>query len=95
MEFVPKSAFLPVARFNFPQLSKLARGQNYSGLAGHYLLLTKSRVKKHSEVEQKLATGYVNSKNCLFREINRNVEWVFSDNAVELQKLVNRLLQGK
>jgi len=39
-----------------------------------------------------LATGYVNSKNCLFREVNRGVEWTFSDNAVELQKIVNRLL---
>jgi glycerophosphoryl diester phosphodiesterase len=95
MEFVPKSAFLPVARFNFFQLSKLARGQNYSGLAGHYLLLTKSRVKKHRELEQKLATGYVNSKNCLFREMNRGVEWVFSDNAAEMQKIVNQLLQNK
>jgi glycerophosphoryl diester phosphodiesterase len=42
-----------------------------------------------------LATGYVNSKNCLFRELNRGVEWIFSDNAVELQKVVNQLLQDK
>ena len=92
IEFVPKSAFLPVASFNFSRLSKLAIGQNYSGFAGHYVLLTKSRLKKHRELKQKLATGYVNSKNCLFREVNRNVEWIFSDNAVELQKIVNRLL---
>jgi glycerophosphoryl diester phosphodiesterase len=42
---------------------------------------------------QNLATGYVNSKNCLFRELNRGVEWIFSDNAVALQKIVNQLLQ--
>ena len=95
IEFVPKSTFLPVAHFNFFQLSKLAIGQNYSGLAGHYALLTKSRLKKHRELKQKLATGYVNSKNCLFREVNRNVEWVFSDNAVELQKVVNQLLENE
>jgi glycerophosphoryl diester phosphodiesterase len=93
IECVPRSALLPVAHFNFSQLSKMAIAQNYSGLAGHYVLLTKSRLKKHNEVNQKLATGYVNSKNCLFRELNRNVEWMFSDNAVELQKVVNRLLQ--
>jgi glycerophosphoryl diester phosphodiesterase len=90
--FVPKSTFLPIAQFNFFQLSKSAIGQNYSGFAGHYALLTKSRLKKHRELKQKLATGYVNSKNCLFREVNRGVEWTFSDNAVELQKIVNRLL---
>jgi glycerophosphoryl diester phosphodiesterase len=50
-------------------------------------------LKKHRKLKQKLATGYVNSKNCLFRELNRDVEWIFSDNAVELQQIVNQLLQ--
>jgi glycerophosphoryl diester phosphodiesterase len=90
---VPRSALLPVAYLNFSQLSKLAIAQNYSGFAGHYLLLTRFRLKKHRAFNQKLATGYVNSKNCLFRELNRGVEWIFSDNAVELQKVVNQLLQ--
>jgi glycerophosphoryl diester phosphodiesterase len=93
--FVPESAFLPIARFNFPRLSSLAIRQNLGGIAGHYFLLTAARQKKHQKLRQKMGTGYVNSKNCLFRELNRNVEWVFSDNAVELQKIVNRLLQDK
>jgi glycerophosphoryl diester phosphodiesterase len=94
IECVPRSAFLPIAHVNFSQLSKMAIAQKYSGLAGHYALLTKSRLKKHKKLKQKLGTGYVNSKNCLFRELNRNVEWMFSDNAVELQKVVNQLLQN-
>jgi glycerophosphoryl diester phosphodiesterase len=93
IECVPRSALLPVAHFNFLRLSKMALKQNYSGFAGHYVLLTRARLKKHRKFKQKLATGYVNSKNCLFRELNRNVEWIFSDNAVELQKVVNRLLE--
>jgi glycerophosphoryl diester phosphodiesterase len=93
IECVPRSAFLPIALLNFSRLSKIAIAQNYSGLSGHYALLTRSRLNKHKKLEQKLGTGYVNSKNCLFRELNRNVEWMFSDNAVELQKIVNRLLE--
>jgi glycerophosphoryl diester phosphodiesterase len=92
--FAPKSAFILIARFNFFQLSKLAIEQNYTGLAGHYLFLTASRLKKHWKSQQKVGTGYINSKNCLFRELNRGVEWIFSDNAVELQQIVNRLLQN-
>jgi glycerophosphoryl diester phosphodiesterase len=92
---IPKSAFIPVARFNFFRLSQLAIAQNYTGLAGHYFFLTASRLKKHWKSKQKVGTGYINSKNCLFRELNRGVEWIFSDNAVELQKIVNRLLQEK
>jgi glycerophosphoryl diester phosphodiesterase len=94
IEFAPQSAFLPVARFNFFRLSKLAIKQNLSGVAGHYLLLTAARLKKHQKLQQKIGTGYVNSKNCLFRELNRNVEWIFSDNAAELQKIVNQLLHS-
>ena len=93
IDCVPATAFLPVAIFNFFRLSKLAITQNYSGVAGHYALLTRSRVKKHKASRQNLATGYVNSLNCLFRELNRGVKWVFSDNAVKLQKAVNQLLQ--
>jgi glycerophosphoryl diester phosphodiesterase len=93
IEFVPKSAFLPVASFNFSRLSKLAIRQNLGGVAGHYLLLTSARLKKHQKLQQKVGTGYANSKNCLFRELNRNVEWIFSDNASELQGIVNRLRQ--
>ena len=93
IECVPKSALLPVAQLNFWRLSKMAIEQNYSGVAGHYVLLTRAHLKKHRKLNQKLATGYVNSKNCLFRELNRNVEWIFSDNAVELQQIVNQLLQ--
>ena len=92
IDCVPRNAFLPVADLNFSQLSKLAIEQNYSGVAGHYALLTRSRLKKHKIFMQHLAPGYVNSKYCLFRELNRGVEWVFSDNAVELQKTVNRLI---
>jgi glycerophosphoryl diester phosphodiesterase len=95
IECAPRSALLPVAHLNFFQLSKLAIEKGYSGIAGHYLLLTRSRLKMHRAFNQKLATGYVNSKNCLFRELNRGVEWIFSDNAVELQKVVNQLLQDK
>ena len=93
IECVPRSAMLPVAHFNFSRLSKMAIRKNYSGFAGHYFLLTKSRLKKHTRLRQKLATGYVNSQNCLFRELNRNVEWMFSDNAAELQRIVDQLLQ--
>jgi glycerophosphoryl diester phosphodiesterase len=93
IDCVPAAAFLPVAQFNFFQFSKLAITRNYSGVAGHYVLLTRSRLKKHRAVNQNLATGYVNSINCLFRELNRGVEWIFSDNAVELQKDVNRILR--
>jgi len=41
---------------------------------------------------QSIGTGYICSKNCLIRELNRGVKWIFSNNAVELQGILNSLL---
>ena len=89
--FAPKSAFLLVATMNLSQLSELALAKDYRGVAGHYFLLTNAILAKHYEKGQKVGSGYPGSKNCLFREINRGIEWIFSNNAGELQAVVNKL----
>jgi len=95
IDFVPKSTFIPIARLNSRKLSDLSRQENYCGLAGHYLFLTRTLLKKHFDVQQKVGTGYIGSKYCLFRELNRGIEWIFSNHAADLQKIVQRLLQSR
>ena len=92
--FVPTSAFIPVAMLNLSRLSELAVKKGYGGVAGHYLLINKSILAKHRAHGQKVGTGYPASKNCLFREINRGVEWIFSNNAGELQSLAKSLIKN-
>ena len=82
INFVPKSSFIPIAQLNISQISKLALKENYRGVAGHYLLLTKALLGRHFKQQQKVGSGYIGSKNCLFRELNRGIEWIFSNNAV-------------
>ncbi|HKJ34524.1 MAG TPA: glycerophosphodiester phosphodiesterase family protein [Balneolales bacterium] len=95
VEFVPSSAYLLVSETNTKKLSKIAFGQNYGGLTGHYLLLTKDLVQKHHNTGQKVGTGFIKSRNCLFREIHKNVDWIFSNQAVELQKIIDGLIVQK
>jgi glycerophosphoryl diester phosphodiesterase len=90
--FVPASTFIPIATLNMSRFSKLAIEKEYCGVAGHYLLLTDAILKKHHQNSQLVGTGYSGSKNCLFREINRGVEWIFSNNAGELQTIINGLV---
>ena len=90
--FVPPSIFIPIAGLDMARFSKLALEKKYGGVAGHYLLLTDAVLKKHRQKDQRVGTGYPGSKNCLLREINRGVEWIFSNNADELQEIINRLL---
>jgi len=87
--WLPPAAFLPIAELNVGRLSDLSIRENYGGILGHYLLLTASVLKKHQNHQQKVGTGFVNSKRCLFRELNRGVHGVFSDNAIDLQTVCN------
>jgi glycerophosphoryl diester phosphodiesterase len=92
IDFVPSSTFVPSARFNVKQLSDLAITNNYRGIAGHYVLITDTLLKKHHLQKQCVGTGYICSQNCLFRELNRGVEWIFTNHALKLQSICDSLL---
>ena len=93
INFAPRSTYLPIARINIHRLSDLAIQKNYGGLRGHYLFLTTRLLRRHKAQHQRVGTGFIASKNCLFRELNRGVDWVFSNHAGKLQLLVDTLLQ--
>ena len=88
IKFVDTSAKILVAEFNKKKLSKISLTKKYAGLGGHYLLLDKKLVEEHLAYGQKIGVGYPNSKNNLFREINRGVEWIFCNDAVELSNIL-------
>jgi len=44
---------------------------------------------------QMVGTAYIKSKNSLFRELNRGVEWVFSNNAIEIQSIRDACLRSQ
>jgi glycerophosphoryl diester phosphodiesterase len=95
INFVPPSTFVPSARLNVKQLSDLALKESYGGIAGHYLLINNGLLGRHHTLNQRIGTGYIRSKNCLFRELNRGVEWIFSNHAVKLQSICNSMLKLK
>jgi glycerophosphoryl diester phosphodiesterase len=95
INFVPLSTFVPSARFNVKQLSDQALKKGYGGIAGHYLLINNGLLNKHHTQHQRIGTGYIRSKNSLFRELNRGVEWIFSNHAVQLQDICNSMLKLK
>ena len=66
--------------------------EGYGGVAGHYRLLNRGLLTEHHEKGQKIGTGYPGSKNCLYREINRGVEWIFSNNAGKIQTIVQQMV---
>lgn len=93
VEGYPSPSFLPVAELNVKRLSQSATQLGLAGLAGHYYFLRQHIVQRHQDNNQQIGSGFVASKNVLFRELNRGVEWVFSNHAVKLQGIVDELLR--
>jgi len=93
-DFVPNDAMLPVAELNLHAMSMRAAHNKYAGVCGQYLLISHRVIKKHNQQQQKIGTGFTRSRFCFYRELNRNVEWIFTNHAIKLNKIRNQLLQS-
>jgi len=91
-DVVQVAARLPIAQANVGAISRLAASKPFGGLLGHYLLVTDALVGKHTALGQNVGTGFIDSVNCLFREVNRHITWIFSNRAVALQAAVDAAL---
>ncbi|TCD16415.1 glycerophosphodiester phosphodiesterase [Oricola cellulosilytica] len=87
----PRSCCLSVALENMAEIHRRTLGTPYGGITGHYLLLNGAIRRAHEAEGRRVGTGFVASRNCLCREINREVEWIFSNDAVAMQKIVDEL----
>ncbi len=92
VDFLPRQFCCPVAEENVAELTRACIDCGYGGLGGHFMLLDEGVRRQLERAGQPLGTGFVASRNCLFRELNRGVEWIFSNDAVRLQKIRDRYL---
>ncbi len=93
VDFVPPGTCVAVAQLNVAAMSELAQKENYGGLACHYAFMSRGRMRSHHQRGQKVGTAYIRSRNSLFREINRGVDWLFSNHAVKVQHILNREIE--
>ncbi len=93
--WVPARAKIPIAWAAAGGTSKMALQHGWAGVAGHFLLMTNRRLRLHHRRGQKVGTGFADSPNCLWRELARGVDWVFTNQGDRLQALVNRCIQDE
>jgi len=95
-DFISRRHCLPVSELAVSRISDAVIEGGFGGLLGHFLLLTEGVRHRHARAGQRIGTGFVASRHALFRELNRGVEWIFTNDAVKLQQIVNRHLpQGR
>jgi glycerophosphoryl diester phosphodiesterase len=88
--FAPSQAKVLIA-YHWPdKLSRYVMDNQWAGLCGHYLLMHGAILRRHRCRHQLIGTGFVDSLNCLFRELHREIDWIFSNRAAELQTWINR-----
>jgi glycerophosphoryl diester phosphodiesterase len=90
-DFLPAAAFIPIARVRIDRFSRLAAAHGWGGVAGHYLLATRGLINRHHGLGQRIGTGFADSRNCLYREVSRGVDWIFSNRALAMQAICHRL----
>ena len=93
--FLPASTFIPIARLRIDRFSRMAAVNGWGGLAGHYLLATDGLVSRHHRLGQAVGTGFADSARCLYREVARGVDWIFSNRAARMQAICNGAVRGR
>jgi glycerophosphoryl diester phosphodiesterase len=93
VDLVPRKYSFLVAELNVRRLSRHCLEMGLGGLTGHYLMLNSSVQQTHSDAGQRIGTGFLHSRNALFRELNRGVEWIFSNRAVKIQGILDAHLE--
>jgi glycerophosphoryl diester phosphodiesterase len=87
---IPSRARVAVAE-GWPGFSsRWVRRHDWGGLCGHYLLVGAAMMRHHHKDRRRVGTGFIASRSCLFRELNRGVDWIFSNSAETLQKEIQQ-----
>ena len=87
LRFSPARVCVPIAQMNLRQVYRAAQANAWGGMAGHYALIGRRYIAAMHRRGCQIGTGYINSPNCLYREVARGVDWLFSDRALALQKI--------
>jgi len=75
----------------FPTAEPAPLRVGFGGIAGHFMVVDGGAVRRHHAAGQQVGTGYPRSLRVLVRELNRGVDWIFSNHAGEMQRLMRGL----
>lgn len=93
VDFLTRKCFLPVAELNTSKLSEIALKEGWAGVAGHYYFLKDHLIVRHHSQNQVLGTGFVSSIPCLFRELNRGVDFIFTNSGKDLKDQISQQIE--
>lgn len=93
-QFAPPAAKLGIAELNTERISQFVARENWGGLTGHYVLINALTRKFHEARGQAIGTGFICSRFAFYREINRGVEWIFTNHTARLSRILKKELKS-
>lgn len=76
---------------NINQFCRYSLEKKYGGVLGHYLLLNSKHINGLKSAKQHIGVGFVDSKFSLYRELDRDIFWLFSNNIGRVSRELNAL----
>jgi glycerophosphoryl diester phosphodiesterase len=87
-----KDCFIFVTELNFKAGSQFVLREHWGGIAGHYLFMTHTLLKRHHDARQVVGVGFVKGPRNLRRQLLKGADFVFSNHPLPLQlELSSRL----
>lgn len=87
---VPRTAFVDVARTNQREILKQNIELGHGAVAGSFALIGSAYLRQLHAAGRRVGTGLVKNRCLLNREVQRGVEWVFTDAVVPLQRYLTK-----
>jgi len=92
MKYIDRRAMLLVAVFNNTKdYCQRCLEKGYGGVLGHYLLLTQHICQNLWAAGRYVGTGFIDSRSVLYREINRDIPWLFTNNSKKMMSILKSL----
>lgn len=88
--FAPSQTFFPIMSMSSKNFLQLVSSKNYGGLLGHYFFIDGNLIKKLRQQNRHVGIGFIASKNSLYREVNRGVEWIFTNHPARLKLYLDK-----
>ena len=90
-QFSREVMLLVAVHNNMKKFTNQCLQKNYGGVLGHYLLVSDNKITQLRLANKQVGVGLVNSKHNLYRELNRGLPWIFSDNVGLLSQCLEKL----
>jgi len=87
--FFPKLSRMLVAQTNTRHISDSVQRLGLGAIGGHYLLLNRKLQTRHQRAGRGVGVGFVNARSELYRCLNRRVDWIFSNRAIQVQSALD------